>query len=109
MCRMINAVRPIRPDFTFLTGWDVVLVPMLLIGADGGTNATSGVVPELMRKLYDLTAASTAATRAPKAHDAAAPPDRAVRRDALLRRFPRRLPRGGRPARLRLRPRAASR
>jgi 4-hydroxy-tetrahydrodipicolinate synthase len=42
-----------RPDFTFLTGWDVVLVPMMLVGADGGTNATSGVVPELMRRLYD--------------------------------------------------------
>lgn len=57
MGRMINAVRPHRPDFAFLTGWDVVLVPMMLMGADGGTNATSGIVPELMRKLYDLTAA----------------------------------------------------
>jgi len=47
-------VRPIRPDFTFLTGWDVVLVPMLLVGADGGTNATAGIVPEVTRKLYDL-------------------------------------------------------
>jgi dihydrodipicolinate synthase/N-acetylneuraminate lyase len=54
MMRMISAVRPNRPDFTFLTGWDVVLVPMLLIGCDGGTNATAGVVPELTRKLYDL-------------------------------------------------------
>jgi dihydrodipicolinate synthase/N-acetylneuraminate lyase len=54
MARMINAVRPLRPDFTFLTGWDVVLMPMLIMGADGGTNATSGIVPELMRKLYDL-------------------------------------------------------
>ena len=54
---MINAVRPVRPDFSFLTGWDVVLIPMMLMGADGGTNATSGVVPELMRKLYDLASA----------------------------------------------------
>jgi 4-hydroxy-tetrahydrodipicolinate synthase len=53
MGRMVNAVRPVRPGFTFLTGWDVVLVPMMLVGADGGTNATAGVVPELMRKLYD--------------------------------------------------------
>ena len=30
---------------------------MLLIGCDGGTNATSGVVPEITRKLYDLTIA----------------------------------------------------
>ena len=44
-----------RPDFSFLTGWEAVLVPMLLVGCDGGTNATSGVVPEITRKLYDLT------------------------------------------------------
>jgi len=57
MMRMINAVRPIRPDFSFLTGWDAALMPMLLLGCDGGTNATSGVVPEITRKLYDLTLA----------------------------------------------------
>ncbi|MCL4201924.1 MAG: dihydrodipicolinate synthase family protein [Pirellulaceae bacterium] len=57
MMRMIAAVRPDRPDFSFLTGWDAALMPMLLIGCDGGTNATSGVVPEITRKLYDLTLA----------------------------------------------------
>lgn len=55
MIRMIEAVRPNRPDFSFLTGWDSVLMSMLLVGCDGGTNASSGVVPELTRKLYDLT------------------------------------------------------
>jgi 4-hydroxy-tetrahydrodipicolinate synthase len=55
MMRMIAAIKPIRPDFAFLTGWDAALMPMLLIGCDGGTNATSGVVPEITRKLYDLT------------------------------------------------------
>ena len=55
MMRMMSAVRPVRPDFSFLTGWEAVLVPMLLIGCDGGTHATSGVVPELTRKVYDLT------------------------------------------------------
>ncbi len=55
MMRMIAAVRPRRPDFSFLTGWDAALMPMLLVGCDGGTNATSGVVPEITRKLYDLT------------------------------------------------------
>lgn len=55
MIRMIQAVRPNRPDFAFLTGWDAALMPMLLLGCDGGTNASSGVVPELTRKLYDLT------------------------------------------------------
>ncbi len=57
MMRMIAAVRPNRPDFSFLTGWDAALMPMILIGCDGGTNATSGVVPEITRKLYDLTIA----------------------------------------------------
>jgi dihydrodipicolinate synthase/N-acetylneuraminate lyase len=55
MMRMIAAVRPRRPDFAFFTGWDVALMPMLLMGCDGGTNATSGVVPEITRKLFDLT------------------------------------------------------
>lgn len=57
MIRMIQAVRPNRPDFSFLTGWDAALMPMLLVGCDGGTNASSGVVPEVTRKLYDLTLA----------------------------------------------------
>jgi dihydrodipicolinate synthase/N-acetylneuraminate lyase len=54
MMRMISAVRPIRPDFTFLTGWEAVLVPMLMIGCDGGTNASSNAVPEIVRRIYDL-------------------------------------------------------
>ena len=58
MCRMMQAVKPVRPDFSFLTGWDVVLLPMLVMGVDGGTNATSGIVPELMRKLWDLIQAN---------------------------------------------------
>ena len=57
MIRMIQAVRPNRPDFSFLTGWDAALMPMLMIGCDGGTNATSGIVPEITRKLYDLSVA----------------------------------------------------
>lgn len=55
MCRIISAVRPLRPDFTFLTGWEAALVPMLVVGADGGTHATSGIVPELTRQIFDLT------------------------------------------------------
>lgn len=57
MIRMIQAVRPNRPEFSFLTGWDAALMPMLLVGCDGGTNASSGVVPEVTRRLYDLTMA----------------------------------------------------
>jgi 4-hydroxy-tetrahydrodipicolinate synthase len=55
MMRMISAVRPQRSDFTFLTGWEAVLVPMLMIGCDGGTHATSNVVPEITRRMYDLS------------------------------------------------------
>jgi len=57
MCRMISAVRPVRPDFSFLTGWEAAMVPMLVVGADGGTHATSGVVPELTKQIYELTTA----------------------------------------------------
>ena len=57
MMRMIAAVRPVRPEFSFLTGWEALLVPSLLMGVDGGTHATSGVVPEVTRALYDLTRA----------------------------------------------------
>lgn len=53
MMRMIAAVRPQRPEFSFLTGWDASLTPMLLVGCNGGTNATSGVVPELTRAIYE--------------------------------------------------------
>ena len=53
MRAMMKAVRPGRPDFAFMTGWDSQLVPMLLAGCDGGTNATSGIAPELTRLLFD--------------------------------------------------------
>jgi len=57
MMSMIDAIRPERPDFAFLTGWDACLLPMLQLGCDGGTNATSGVAPELTRRLFDLARA----------------------------------------------------
>jgi 4-hydroxy-tetrahydrodipicolinate synthase len=57
MMSMIDAIRPQRPDFAFLTGWDACLLPMLQLGCDGGTNASSGVAPELTRKLFDLARA----------------------------------------------------
>ena len=53
MMRMIATVRPLRPEFSFLTGWDAALAPMFMIGCNGGTNATSGVVPELTRAIYE--------------------------------------------------------
>ena len=57
MMRMIAAVRPIRPDFSFLTGWEAALVPMLLIGCDGGAHAAANAAPEIIRRLYDLARA----------------------------------------------------
>lgn len=54
MMGMIDAIQPERPDFSFLTGWDACLLPMLQLGCHGGTNATSGVAPELTRSLFDL-------------------------------------------------------
>ncbi len=50
----INKVRPLRPDFAFLIGCEEILLPSLLMGGDGGTVATSGVVPEVVMKLYNL-------------------------------------------------------
>jgi 4-hydroxy-tetrahydrodipicolinate synthase len=60
MKSMIAAIRPERPDFAFMTGWDACLLDMLEAGCDGGTNATSGVAPELTRRLFDLAAAGHA-------------------------------------------------
>jgi 4-hydroxy-tetrahydrodipicolinate synthase len=51
------AVRPVRPDFSFLIGCEEILVPSLIMGGDGGTLATSGVVPELLVRMYEDTRA----------------------------------------------------
>ncbi|MEX0718401.1 MAG: dihydrodipicolinate synthase family protein [Planctomycetaceae bacterium] len=57
MLRMISAVRPNRPEFTFFTGWDAALWPMLMIGCNGATLGSSGAVPEVTRKIFDLVQA----------------------------------------------------
>jgi 4-hydroxy-tetrahydrodipicolinate synthase len=49
----LNAIKPQRPDFTCLIGCEEILFPALLMGADGGTIASSGVVPEAIMKLYN--------------------------------------------------------
>lgn len=48
----LHKIKPQRPDFAVLTGTEEILLPSLLMGADGGTIATSGVVPEVVMKLY---------------------------------------------------------
>jgi 4-hydroxy-tetrahydrodipicolinate synthase len=57
MQRLIAAVRPVRPGFSFLTGWDPALTSMLLVGCSGATVATSGIMPEMTRAVYDLAMA----------------------------------------------------
>lgn len=54
---MMNEVAPLRPDFVFLIGCEEILLPALVMGADGGTLATGGVVPEVVVKLYHLARA----------------------------------------------------
>ncbi|REJ69869.1 MAG: dihydrodipicolinate synthase family protein [Planctomycetota bacterium] len=56
MSRMIAAVRPEREDFVCLSGWEPGLLPSMLLGAVGGTHASANVVPELVRRVYDLAA-----------------------------------------------------
>lgn len=48
----LHAIKPQRPDFSCLIGCEEILLPALQMGADGGTIASSGVVPEVIVKLY---------------------------------------------------------
>ena len=50
----MHKVRARRPDFAFLIGCEEILLPSLIMGGDGGTIATSGVVPEMIMNLYNL-------------------------------------------------------
>ena len=55
MLRMIAAIRPVRPEFAFLTGCrEPAFVPMLFVGCSGATLALSGVVPEVTTHLMRL-------------------------------------------------------
>ncbi len=54
---MMHDIRPHRPDFVFLLGCEEMILPALMMGADGGTLATSGVIPEVVMKLYHLARA----------------------------------------------------
>lgn len=54
----LHAIKPQRADFSCLIGCEEILFPSLLMGGDGGTIATSGVVPEVIMKLYQEFLAS---------------------------------------------------
>jgi len=49
----MHEIKPQRPEFSCLIGCEEILFPSLFMGGDGGTIATSGIVPEVVMKLYD--------------------------------------------------------
>lgn len=57
MLRLLATARRDRPEFSVLTGSEAVLVPMLLIGVDGGTHSIANVVPEVLRCMFDAVRA----------------------------------------------------
>jgi 4-hydroxy-tetrahydrodipicolinate synthase len=53
----IHRMRRHRPDYVVLVGCEELLFPAVLMGASGGTIATSGVIPEVITDIYDRTIA----------------------------------------------------
>ena len=53
MIKMITAVRPSRPGFAFLAGWEAVFAPMLTIGCDGGVVGSSNALPEILCSIFE--------------------------------------------------------
>jgi len=48
----LHKIKPQRPDFAVLIGWEELMCSALFMGADGGTLSSAGVVPEVVMKLY---------------------------------------------------------
>jgi dihydrodipicolinate synthase/N-acetylneuraminate lyase len=56
--RLINTMhrlRAHRPDYVVLVGCEEILCPSILMGASGGTIATSGIIPEVIVEIYQQT------------------------------------------------------
>ena len=54
--RLINTMhrlREKRPEYVVLVGCEEILLPSVMMGASGGTIATSGIVPEVIVELYE--------------------------------------------------------
>ena len=49
----MNRLRQQRPDYVVMTGCEEIVFPSVLMGANGGTIATSGIVPEVIVELYE--------------------------------------------------------
>jgi 4-hydroxy-tetrahydrodipicolinate synthase len=59
--RLINTMhrlRAQRPDYVVLVGCEEILFPSVMMGASGGTIATSGIVPEVIVELYNQALAN---------------------------------------------------
>ena len=104
MMRMIAAVRPAAAGLRLPDGMGSRAGPMLMIGCDGGTNATSNAVPEVTRAHLR----PFARRKVRRGHALAVPHAGAVRRHAVPVRISRWVPRGRRDARIPLRPRPAA-
>lgn len=50
---LMQVIRRRRPDFACFTGTEEILLPALVMGADGGAIATSGIVPEAVLGIYN--------------------------------------------------------
>jgi 4-hydroxy-tetrahydrodipicolinate synthase len=48
---VLQEVKPVRPDFSVLCGWEDLILPSLLAGADGSICAFANVAPELFVNL----------------------------------------------------------
>lgn len=51
--KLISSVKSVRKDFAVLTGIDDFLLPVLMMGGDGGIMALANVAPQIHRAIYD--------------------------------------------------------
>jgi 4-hydroxy-tetrahydrodipicolinate synthase len=51
-CSLLARIKPQRPDFVCFSGTEEILFPSLMMGGDGGTIASSSVIPEVILKIY---------------------------------------------------------
>jgi 4-hydroxy-tetrahydrodipicolinate synthase len=51
--QVLHEIKPQRPDFSVLIGWEELLCTSLFMGGDGGTLSSAGVVPEVIMRIYD--------------------------------------------------------
>ena len=90
MIRMIQAVRPNRPEFAFMTGWDAALMPMLLIGYGVALVLTLVSSEQFVNLAWDSAGVTTGSKPGdneprPGSHHRGQPDLRARRPDAMVR------------------------